>query len=173
MARKSVADPAAPPLFPPVPMTPEITGLVADICERVGTLAALQPAVGPLRLRRECRVRSTGFPENCPEKFPENHGAVAGRPGTYHCRPRRPARPQRSGRQESPRKTQGLGPPPPHRPRQGWSLGGSAMSPQNWLLLHLHPAGFWRYTMDSTPAGPLPQGTLSLGGSSFFRGASS
>ncbi len=54
----SRATPGDSPLFPSVPLTSEITGLVADICERVGTLTALQPAAGPLRLRRECRVRS-------------------------------------------------------------------------------------------------------------------
>ena len=49
---------AAQPLFPPVPMTPEINRLVADICEQVGALTALQPSVVPLRLRRDCQVRS-------------------------------------------------------------------------------------------------------------------
>jgi Fic family protein len=49
---------ASPGLFPSVPVTPEITTLVADICERLGSLRALEPAESRLLLRRESTVRS-------------------------------------------------------------------------------------------------------------------
>jgi Fic family protein len=58
MARKGTPGKGEEPLFPPVPQTPQITGLVADICERVGALTALQSAASLLRLRRDGQVRS-------------------------------------------------------------------------------------------------------------------
>lgn len=58
MGRKPPAQTRGHALFPPVLLTPEITGLVADICERIGSLAALQATAGKLRLRRDSQVKS-------------------------------------------------------------------------------------------------------------------
>ena len=58
MTSRTAARTTSEMLFPPVAITSEITGLVADICERVGSLTALQSAAGKLRLRRENRVKS-------------------------------------------------------------------------------------------------------------------
>ena len=58
MARKGTTGKGEETLFPPVPQTLQITGLVADICERVGALTALQSPASLLRLRRDGHVRS-------------------------------------------------------------------------------------------------------------------
>lgn len=58
MTGRAVTGTKAGELFPPVAVTPEITELVADICERIGSLAALQSTAGKLRLRRESQAKS-------------------------------------------------------------------------------------------------------------------